>query len=306
VVPVRLSKEKLELAGRFIERKARPLDKTLFQYHFGAVSADAVLAELAHYQNSDGGFGHGLEADFRLAASSPMATSVGLQYAVSVNTWPEHPMIVEAMRYLVSTYNSEGYYWPATFLDVNDEPHAPWWHLKEVCVPLDDDWPNPNAELAGYLYRYASLIPPDLLAKIGKRLAQSLEQGGGMMSAMKFYSILCWQRALPYFPSDIQALAVTRMRAAAHQLPLIPEDMMEVNISWLAPTPDSVIAQELPDKVHELLEREITRQSADGGWWPAWEWGQYPEAWAIARQEWAGRITLEVLLALQAHGKSCQ
>jgi hypothetical protein len=104
VVPVRLSKEKLELAGRFIERKARPLDKTLFQYHFGAVSADAVLAELAHYQNSDGGFGHGLEADFRLAASSPMATSVGLQYAVSVNTSPEHPMIVEAMRYLVSTY----------------------------------------------------------------------------------------------------------------------------------------------------------------------------------------------------------
>ena len=303
---MRLSKEKLELASRFIQQKARPLDKALFHYHFGAVSADAVLAELAHYQNSDGGFGHGLEADFRLAASSPMATSVGLQYAVTVNAPPEHPMVVGAMRYLVSTYNSAGNYWPVTFLDVNDEPHAPWWHLKEVCAPPDSDWPNPNAELAGYVYRYDSLIPPDLLAVIGKRVVQSLEQGGGMTAPTKFYNILCWQRSLQYFPSEIHALIVTRMRVAAHQLPLTPEDLMEVNVGWLAPTPDSVIAQELPDKVNELLEREITRQSADGGWWPTWEWGQYPEVWAIARQEWAGSITAEVLLALQAHDKSCQ
>ena len=126
------------------------------------------------------------------------------------------------------------------------------------------------------------------------------------MAPMKGYNILCWQRALQYFPSEIRALAVTRMAAAVHQLPLTTEDMMEIRISWLVPTPDSMIAQEFPDKVDELLEWEITRQSIDGGWWPTWKWGQYPEAWENARREWAGRITLDTLLALQAHGKLCQ
>lgn len=303
---MKLQRGKIDLAIRFIEQEARPLDKALFQYHFGVVSADSVLSELANYQNSDGGFGHGLEADFRLAASSPMATSIALQYAVAVNAPLTNPLTVGAIQYLVSTYNSTEDYWPATFLDVNDEPHAPWWHLDEIRTPPETEWATPNAELAGYLYRQSSVVPSSLLTKIGNRVTHNIEQGGGMMAPMKSYNILCWQRALPYFPSDIGELVVTRMKAAIHQLPLSIEDMMEVRISWLAPTPDSMIAQEFPEKVDMLLDGEITQQSNDGGWWPTWKWGQYPEAWATAKREWAGRITLNVLLALRAHGKLCQ
>jgi hypothetical protein len=300
---MKISKGNCELAGQFIDENARPLDRALFQYHFRNGAPEVVLAELAHYQNPDGGFGHGLEADFRLVASSPMATSVGLQYAVAVNTPAEHPIIVGAIRYLMSTYNSSEGYWPATYLDVNTEPHAPWWHVDELHTPSDDDWPNPSAELAGYIYRYAQLVPADFLAMINKRVAQSVVQGGGIIAPVKYYNILCWQRALPYFPSDIQEQITSHLRTTVRQWSLEPEDTMEMNICWLTPTPDSIIAQERPDKVNELLDREITRQFADGGWWPTWEWGQYPESWAIARQEWAGKITLEVLLTLQAHDR---
>jgi hypothetical protein len=300
---IRLSEYNFDLACQFIEEKARPIDKALFRYHFHSGVADAVLAELACYQNPDGGFGHGLEADFRMAASSPMATSVGLQYATAVNAPLEHPIIVRAIRYLVSTYDPVENYWPATFLDVNDEPHAPWWSPKEVCAPSEDDWPNPSAELAGYVYCYAGSIPLDFRAKVEKRVFQSLERGGGMTSAMKYYNILCWQRALPYFSSDIREQIITSTHTAIPWISLVAEELMEVNICWLAPTPYSLIAQVLPHEVNELLDREITRQSVDGGWWPTWEWGQYPDVWTSARQDWAGKITLEILLALRAHGR---
>ncbi|HEX9972962.1 MAG TPA: hypothetical protein VGD14_12905 [bacterium] len=115
---------------------------------------------------------------------------------------------------------------------------------------------------------------------------------------MKYYNILCWQRAFPYFPSDIKELVTSHLYSAVHQLSLNPEEM---NICWLVPTRHSIIAQKFFGKVSELLEREIARQSYDGGWWPTWEWGQYPEACTIARKEWAGKITLDILLALRQH-----
>jgi len=302
---MKLSKDNFDRACQFIEEKARPIDKALFRYHFHSGTAESVLAELARYQNADGGFGHGLEADFRLAASSPMATSVGLQYAAAVNTPPEHPMITQAMRYLVSTYDPVENYWPATFLDVNDEPHAPWWSLNEVCAPPEDNWSNPSAELAGYVSLYAGSDLTDFRAKVEKRVIQNLERGGGMTGAMKFYNILCWQRVLPYYLPDIQERITTCMRTAVASISLNAEELMEMNICWLAPDPNSVIAQTLPNRVSELIDGEITRQSDDGGWWPTWEWGQYPDEWRIARQEWAGKITLETLLALRAHGRCC-
>jgi hypothetical protein len=207
------------------------------------------------------------------------------------------------MHYLVSTYDPIKNYWPATFLDVNDEPHAPWWSLKEVCAPMEDDWPNPSAELAGYVYCYAGSTLLDFRAKVEKRVIQSLERGGGMTGGMKYYNILCWQRVLPCFSSDIREQIVTSMHTAVTSISFAAEELMEMNICWLAPTPNSVIAQALPNLVSELIDREITRQSDDGGWWPTWEWGQYPDAWRSARQEWAGKITLEMLLALRAHGR---
>jgi pimeloyl-ACP methyl ester carboxylesterase len=48
------------------------------------------------------------------------------------------------------------------------------------------------------------------------------------------------------------------------------------------------------------LVAEIERLGLDSGWYPTWEWGQYPEAWAAARPEWAGKITVETLHALRA------
>ena len=65
-------------ARAFLAEGARPREQARLAFHLDGADADAVIHELAQFQNADGGFGHALEGDFRLPDSSPLATWVGL------------------------------------------------------------------------------------------------------------------------------------------------------------------------------------------------------------------------------------
>ncbi len=48
------------------------------------------------------------------------------------------------MRYLMATYDSDHEVWPMTPPNVDDAPHAPWWHYDEdVATGGVDSWPIP-------------------------------------------------------------------------------------------------------------------------------------------------------------------
>jgi hypothetical protein len=57
-------------AETFIYKTARPLERALFAFYFRNGSRDAVIAELAKFQNNDGGFASCLESDTRWCGSS--------------------------------------------------------------------------------------------------------------------------------------------------------------------------------------------------------------------------------------------
>ena len=78
--PIRLlSVDAQERARAFIDTQGRPLERSLYAYHFEDGSAEAVLAELGRFQNDDGGFGHGIEPDLQTPDSSVLGTTVALQ-----------------------------------------------------------------------------------------------------------------------------------------------------------------------------------------------------------------------------------
>lgn len=62
-----------------MNKEARPLESVTLNYYFNS-SNDDILDMLEGFQNPDGGFGRGIEPDFKLIESSPMATSIGLRY----------------------------------------------------------------------------------------------------------------------------------------------------------------------------------------------------------------------------------
>lgn len=80
-------------AAEWLQRHGRPLDRALFANVFQRGSAEAVLHELAAYQNPDGGFGHGLEADIRTPASTVIATTQAFELLRRLNTPADRPLV---------------------------------------------------------------------------------------------------------------------------------------------------------------------------------------------------------------------
>ncbi|MCD4685586.1 MAG: hypothetical protein K8S97_06590, partial [Anaerolineae bacterium] len=99
-----LSQEHRNQAHSFLTTRARKLDRALYYFYFADGSPDTVLAELAKFQNPDGGFGHALEPDMRLADSSVIATTIAFQVFRELATSADHPLIERACAYLRATY----------------------------------------------------------------------------------------------------------------------------------------------------------------------------------------------------------
>lgn len=292
-------------AASFVQAQAREVDKRLFDFYFEGGTAVSVLNALAAYQNEDGGFGHGIEPDFRLRASSPMATSVGLQYGTAVNAPATHPIVQKAISYLVQTFDQNHHYWPATYENVNDEPHAFWWHVDKLAPPDETRWPNPSAEIVGYLHRYSSLVPANLLKQVILHAEANLNSSPIISGdTPQKYNTLCWERALPSLPGSL-ATAVTAaiQRTFATYKSIQSDTFEELGILSFAPTPNNILAQIAPNAIQQALDHEIDNQAEDGGWWPGWHWGQYEDVWPIAKQEWAGKITVDTLHTLQNYGR---
>jgi arginine/ornithine N-succinyltransferase beta subunit len=60
-----LNREAFGRASQYLLTQARPLERALFEHRFEGANMDKVIAELAGFQNEDGGFGQALEADLR-------------------------------------------------------------------------------------------------------------------------------------------------------------------------------------------------------------------------------------------------
>ncbi|MHA1951184.1 MAG: hypothetical protein ACW99G_18125 [Candidatus Thorarchaeota archaeon] len=291
---MKLLKEAFDRAREFIHKNARPLDSSLFDYIFEQGSRDAVVEELSKFQNSDGGYGNAIEPDFRLQASSPMATSVGLQYCKDIDATEDEEIASEAIKYLLSIYDQEHEYWFNTPIDVNDAPHAPWWHVEEIKPPSEASWANPNAELAGYIHRYKSLVPSEFVTSLNKRLVTNIESSEHIDG---LYKIMCWERAYKDFPEPLQSMVAEKIRRTyTKDAPYTQDDLEVIRIFWLAPNAESILIS-YPGNVYNLMYQEIERQADDGGWWPTWKWGLYEDVWPIAEKEWAGKITLDFLRA---------
>ena len=195
--------------------------------------------------------------------------------------------------------------WPATYENVNDEPHAFWWHVDKLIPPDEISWPNPSAEIVGYLHRYVSLVPADLLNQATLRAEANLNSSPIITGeSPQKYNLLCWERAMNALPGSLAtAVAAAIQRTFATYDTIQVDTFEELSILHFVPTPDAILAKIAPGAIQQALDNEIDNQSKDGGWWPGWHWGQFEDVWPIAKQEWAGKITVETLHTLKNFGR---
>ncbi|MDQ0060771.1 hypothetical protein [Paenibacillus harenae] len=294
-----IAEEHREAAVRFMKEEARPLERALYAHEFEGGSKDAVLEELAKFQNTDGGFGHGLEPDSRCKASSALATTVALQYLIYIEAGHAEPVVREAIRFLIETYNTaQPGGWDIVPREVESAPRAPWWNYNEQ----HDGWGNPAIEIVGYFHAFSELVPAALLDELTEHAITHIN----VKSTKKdFHELLCCLRFAELVPaSELSAVKSAIDEMVAGCVSVQPEQWEGYCLTpvQVADSPSSMYYEQLKDSVRLYLPYMLTKQQEDGAWWPTWTWGQYEDTWPEAKQDWKGFITFDALRMLKAYG----
>lgn len=299
-----LSRAKLDRALSFIQDHGRGIDRSVSAHLFSGAPVSAVYAALQKYQNSDGGFGHGLEPDFLLPDSSPMATTIALQTLADLDAPADHSLIVDALAYLTNSYDEKLDAWPSTPSSVNDYPHAPWWSYDPE-TPVRHFALNPSAEIVGYYLRWRASVPTTVrvTAWLNRAIDCILQS-----EQIESHEFLCCARLAETPGVEDQRERITqRLIATVH-------DVIQTNrTQWqsycikpltAAPRPDSLLADALREAIPEQLDFEIEQLGEAGAWEPHWSWfGSYPSDWERVRPGICAHVTLETLRALHAWGR---
>ncbi len=282
---------------------SRVLEYQLYRYLIDKdkEAGPKALEALSTFQNDDGGFGHGLEEDFRMPHSSPMATSVGLRYLVFLEDLKGSEVLIQkAIHYLERTYNEDRKGWYTVSKKVNDYPHAPWWHVQEETghTVLDKFWGNPTAEIIGYLYRYRQYLDTlDSHELVEEAIAQ-LKQSTGE-SAHEWF---CYIRLYHQLPTADQEQMYRILKEGIHRQMVTDErewkNYVPGPLRYIMPyaLENFGIPMEMINRHKVFLMRQLDEKGVIE---PTWSWQQYDEDWEKARLEWMGTLTLEAVLAME-------
>ncbi|MBU3128667.1 hypothetical protein LGL55_16200 [Clostridium tagluense] len=297
----RLPKTLLNQLNTYMNTEVRPLERSIFNYYFNDSSGDDILDSLETFQNSDGGFGNGIEPDFKLIQSSPMATSIGLRYLSKLdNNDRAQKMIAKAVEYLETTFDSNRKGWYSVPSNVNKYPHAPWWEFKNDInmTVIDYSWGNPSAELIGYLYKYKEYLNDlDIYSLISYAIANLNER----TEFKSEHEIFCYIHMYNTLGKEFSSQLEDVLKLAISQLVNIKES------EWVdyVPTPLKFIEMDSTDFfgiqlkfIDQNLDYLIDKLEEHGKILPTWQWDKYLEEWEISKVEWMGILTLEALFSL--------
>ena len=307
-----LIKEVFQEVEKSIFKYARPLEKSLFNFRFKGESSSLVINELKKFQNDDGGFGHGLESDFRLPDSSPMATSIALRILSEIENSQSgteknnaEKMIKEAILYLENTFDSNRNGWFVATRKINDFPHAPWWNYDEELnmTVIDRSWGNPTAEILAYLYKYRAFVKKLDLENLLEYAVSKIENKEEYDSE---HEIFCYIKLYEYIPEHFKVRLEKTIIQAIDQL--IEYDIEKWNdylpmpldfVSSLEGNRFGILESKIEDNLHffikELNEKHMIK--------PPWGTSFYEGDLRDAYNEWIGVLSLKALIILENFNK---
>ncbi|MBM7551867.1 hypothetical protein [Thalassobacillus pellis] len=294
---MRLSLIDQQKALDYIIEQGRSLEKAWAQKFQTGFWEEEVIRALVGFHNVDGGFGNGLEADIRLPASSPIATTIGLQHLERLDHLQSaQEMIQKAISYLESSFDKINERWYAVPRAVNDYPHAFWWKVYDNGLSwIDHHWGNPSAEIIGYLHKYKHYVkdlPVDSLTD------KALHHLKALTSFESEHEVYCYVRFFRMHPDLLTPPVKRQMKKAVNQLvhtkPSDWKNYVPMPLKFV-PSPDSpnygMLHRNLDYFVHQLTHDHFIE--------PSWEWNDYLEDWEQAKREWSAVLTLEALEYLE-------
>lgn len=286
----------IDAAEQFIWLSGRVLERARFENAYRGASADRVVAALAPYQNPDGGFGQGLEPDFRGPVSQPLAVDTALRALEGIEA---DALLAPTQKWLLQIRASDGGV-PNVLGNVDAYPRAPWF----AADPGQPGSLLPTASIAGLLYqrnatnafaREVSEFCFHALEGIPARLKAAKER---LPKLQALYELRAGVLFLDQVPDRARAekLAQT-LGHAVHEAKVFGAGGEAADELDFAARPTSLARHWFDDKT---IEKRLTAlrasQDKEGGFPITWE--AFTPAAGI---EWRAIQTLERLTTLRAY-----
>lgn len=295
-------------AREFIYRNARPLELTLWKYHFENGTKEEVLEALAYYQNDDGGFGNALEPDVWNPNSIPMGTwrattvleSIGFDNAT-------HPIIQGILRFLDSGsgFDERVGQWQSEIPSNNDFPHAVWFHYEGE---ISEFGPNPTAALAGFIIAYMDKDSKlykkacDLAVRCYKQMLEKMPQ-------IDMHDISCYLQLYHYLvqSDETELIDLETFRDCLEKMVNVSicKDTSQWGNSYVSlpsrfiDAPDSFLYNGLKDLVEAECELIKRQQLSDGSFTVPWTWCNDYKEFEVAKNWWKSEMIINKLLFLK-------
>jgi hypothetical protein len=279
----------------------RPLDIARFRYHFEKGDVSDVLIELQKYQNSDGGFGHGLEPDFRNPNSSPIACWVATEILAEIGCWNlELDIVRKLVDYLIDCQQKDDDWFRFSIESNNDYPRAIWWNFdsqKKAGIY------NPSAALYGFL----ALVADDAFAKKKlKEIFRHFTSDGGL----EMHDLNSLVRSVQYALMANVGVRPKVIDKVKQQIIKSCHDFIEKDRSAYVLRPSVFFPNfHFPflEDVIEALKIEskwLMETVSDEGIWPVpWNWYQFEDEFEKIKPEWMSDMIVKNLRLIHRMNK---
>jgi hypothetical protein len=303
---------RFEKAKVFIKSKARELERSRFEFVFENGSKENVIRQLKTYQNEDGGFGHGIEPDFWLPHSSPMATWAAGQILLEIDAAADDPMVEGMIDYLAKTNKMKTGMWDSVLPMTNEYPHAPWWHWTDG---VQENWMfNPGVELAAFIVQWSS-VGSDAM-EIGWKSIEKAVHYLMLKNEMDRHEINNYQQLIKIirpFEATFELRTQYSLNCVSEKIMNLAEKCIDKDVSTWAQGYKALPLDFIDDPSHPLCARlghlveinldfYIEQMTNEGLWNISWSWGSYPENFEVAREYWKGILAVNRYKQLKAFG----
>ncbi|SDB69666.1 hypothetical protein [Butyrivibrio sp. INlla16] len=291
-----------ERAKQFILDNARPLELALYRYFFENSSQECVLSELKKYQNHDGGFGHGLEADNWNPLSNPIATNDAIitLYRIDALGVDNTEMVQRITEYLSSheSFDEEKKRWLFAIDSNRDYPHATWWEKDGDGISHF----NPTVSLAAFMVCFGDAKDKEYYAQIVREAFAAISELKQFGDELKCY-LLAHSLFTKYKIDDVINLGNSKKDITSKLQEIICSDITKYGVEYV-PTPSDffvgIYKEYITDAIKPLIEAEKNvlgnLQKNDGGFDISWKWYTQYEEFETARNWWRPRLTIDKLL----------
>ena len=273
----------------------------LYRYFYEHGTPQAVITELAKYQNADGGFGHGLEADNWNPYSNPIATNDAIITLYRTGALDKDSAMVKGIvRYLSShdSFDEEKRRWLFAIDSNEDYPHAAWWKKDGDGI----DHFNPTVSLAAFMVCFGNESAEEYYANIIREAFAALDEIKDFADELKCY-MLAHQMLSDFGKNDVIDIEAAAKEIEHKLLDCICNDISKYGVEYV-PVPSDffygIYKMFVTDAIYPLIraEKEMLEkiQKGDGSFDISWRWYTDYKEFETARDWWRPRLTLDKLL----------